>query len=83
VREVGARLSAGLAELPAVQEVRGAGLLIGCDLDRPAADVMASCLERGLVVGTAGEQVLRLTPPLVVSADEVDEALDILSEVLQ
>jgi acetylornithine/N-succinyldiaminopimelate aminotransferase len=83
VREVGARLSAGLAELPAVQEVRGAGLLIGCDLDRPAADVVASCLERGLVVGTAGEPVLRLTPPLVVSADEVDEALDILSEVLQ
>ena len=54
----------GSRALPAVREVRGAGLLIGAELDRPAAPVVAGCLEAGLVVGSAGERVLRLTPPL-------------------
>jgi acetylornithine/succinyldiaminopimelate/putrescine aminotransferase len=83
VRALGERLSAGLAALPAVQEVRGAGLLIGCELDRSAAPVVAACLEAGLVVGSAGESILRLTPPLVVSVDEVDQALEIIGEALR
>jgi 4-aminobutyrate aminotransferase-like enzyme len=82
VRTMGARLVAGLAALPAVHEVRGAGLLVGCDLDRPAGPVAAACLRAGLVVGTAGENVLRLTPPLIVGEPEVDQALAILAEVL-
>jgi acetylornithine/succinyldiaminopimelate/putrescine aminotransferase len=61
---------------------RGAGLLIGVDLGRPAAPVVDACLEAGLLVTAAGETVLRLTPPLVVSQEEVDQALSILEEVL-
>jgi acetylornithine/N-succinyldiaminopimelate aminotransferase len=61
-------------------EVRGAGLLIGVELDRPVP--VADLLERGLLVSTAGPHVLRLTPPLVVSDAEVDEAVSILTEVL-
>jgi predicted acetylornithine/succinylornithine family transaminase len=83
VRAIGARLADGLASLPAVSEVRGAGLLLGCELDRPAAGVMSACLDAGLVVGSAGENVLRLTPPLVICDDDVDIAVQILSEVLQ
>jgi predicted acetylornithine/succinylornithine family transaminase len=79
VRAVGTRLADGLASMAAVQELRGRGLLLGCELDRAAAPVAAACLEAGLVVGTAGESVLRLTPPLVVSDDEVDLALEIVS----
>ena len=82
VRDVGALLADGLARLPGVGEVRGQGLLLGCELDRPAAGVVADCLAAGLVVGSAGERVLRLTPPLVVSRDEVEQALGILEEVL-
>jgi predicted acetylornithine/succinylornithine family transaminase len=82
VRSAGARLADGLRSLPGVGEVRGVGLLIGCELDRPAARVAEACLDAGLVVGTAGESVLRLTPPLVIGDDEVDLALQILSEVL-
>ena len=82
VSATGARLAAGLERLPAVLEVRGAGLLLGAQLDRPAAPVVTACLEAGLVVGSAGEAVLRLTPPLVVSEPEVDEALVVLFEVL-
>jgi acetylornithine/N-succinyldiaminopimelate aminotransferase len=82
VTAAGLALTAGLSELPAVGEVRGAGLLLGAELDRPAAEVVAQCAERGLLVGTAGENVLRLTPPLVVTAAEVDQALGTLEEVL-
>jgi len=82
VEALGERLAAGLASLPGVCEVRGSGLLVGCELDRPAGPVVASCLDARLVVGSAGERVLRLTPPLVVSAEEVDRALEILDEVL-
>ena len=62
--------------------VRGRGLLLAVDTTRPAADVVADCLERGLLVGTAGESSLRLTPPLTLTADELDHGLAILEEVL-
>jgi acetylornithine/N-succinyldiaminopimelate aminotransferase len=63
--------------------VRGRGLLLAVELDRPAGDVAAECLERGLVVGTAGETALRLTPPLTITSEERDQALEILEEVLR
>jgi len=82
VRAAGEQLAGGLRSLPGVEEVRGAGLLLGCELDRPAAGVVSACLDAGLVVGSAGERVLRLTPPLVVTPGEVERALGILREVL-
>ncbi|HVS85814.1 MAG TPA: acetylornithine/succinylornithine family transaminase [Gaiellaceae bacterium] len=82
VRENGARLLAGLAPLPHVVEARGAGLLAGAQLDLPAGDVVAAALDAGLVCLTSGPDVLRLAPPLVVGADEVDHALSILEEIL-
>jgi acetylornithine/N-succinyldiaminopimelate aminotransferase len=82
VRAQGARLRAGLGRLPGVTDVRGGGLLVGADVDLPGADVASAALERGLVVLTAGEHVLRLAPPLVAGADEVDHALTVLEEVL-
>jgi acetylornithine/N-succinyldiaminopimelate aminotransferase len=78
VRARGAELAAGLAELPGVIEVRGRGLLLGATLDRPVNAVVDSCRERGLLVLSAGLDVLRLTPPLVLGPAEVEEALDIL-----
>jgi acetylornithine/N-succinyldiaminopimelate aminotransferase len=62
--------------------VRGAGLLLAVDTSRPAREVVAECLERGLLVGTAGETSLRLTPPLVLNDVELDHGLRILDEVL-
>ncbi len=79
VRRRGAQLADGLRRLPAVLDVRGRGLLLGAVLDREVAPVVDACRDRGLLVLSAGPDVLRLTPPLVVSAEEVDEALDILS----
>ncbi len=82
VRENGARLLAGLAALPGAVEARGAGLLIGAELKGPAQPVVDAALDAGLVCLTSGPNVLRLAPPLVVTAEHVDAALAILAEVL-
>jgi len=75
-------LAAGLAELDGIRAVRGAGLMLGAELDCPPAQVVLACAERGLLVGTAGTDVLRLTPPLIVTAAEIEQALAVLEEVL-
>jgi acetylornithine/N-succinyldiaminopimelate aminotransferase len=82
VRTKGALLADGVAELPAVQEVRGRGLLLAAELDRPAGPVVEACLAAGVLVCPAGEQVLRLTPPLTIDEAELETGLAILQEVL-
>jgi acetylornithine/succinyldiaminopimelate/putrescine aminotransferase len=79
VRDVSEQLAAGLEPFGTV---RGLGLLLGLDIDRPVGPVVDAALARGLVVGTAGERTLRLAPPLVITADEAAQAVDILAEVL-
>ena len=82
VRTRGDELAAALASLPGVREVRGRGLLLGITLDRPVSPVVDSCRERGLLVLSAGPDVLRLTPPLVVGPAEVEEAVETIAGVL-
>ncbi len=62
--------------------MRGRGLLVGAELDRPVGPVVDACRDEGLLVLSAGPDVLRLTPPLVVGADEVAQALLIIEGVL-
>jgi acetylornithine/succinyldiaminopimelate/putrescine aminotransferase len=71
------------AQLAEALPVRGAGLLLGLETVRPAAAVVADCRDLGLLVTAAGEHVLRLTPPLTVSPDEVAQAVSILQEVFR
>ena len=80
VRERGAVLEAALAELPGVLEVRGRGLLLAAVTERPAAEIVDACRERGLLVLTADDHVVRFAPPLTVSAPDVEDALHILLE---
>jgi acetylornithine/N-succinyldiaminopimelate aminotransferase len=82
VRANGERLADGLQALPGVVEVRGAGLLIGAELEGPAQAVVDAALAAGLVCLTSGANVLRLAPPLVVEPVHVDRALEILTEVM-
>ena len=82
VRARGAELVAGLVALPGVVGVRGRGLLIGVETAAPAADIVAAAREEGLLVLTAGENVLRLAPPLTVGVDEVAAALEVLAHVV-
>jgi acetylornithine/N-succinyldiaminopimelate aminotransferase len=82
VRAKGEFMWNAVTELPSVEEVRGRGLLLGASLDRPAADVVDACRERGLLVGSAGADVLRLTPPLTIAIDELEQGVRLLEEVL-
>lgn len=83
VREHAAQLRAGLEKLPHVKGVTGLGLMLGIQFEDgiSAADVLAACRERGLLVLTAKTR-LRLLPPLVVTAHDIERALIILDEVL-
>lgn len=64
-----------------IEEVRGAGLMIGLKAARPNADLIGALREAGLLTVGAAENVIRLLPPLTVSRSEVDEACDILERV--
>jgi acetylornithine/N-succinyldiaminopimelate aminotransferase len=78
VRASGERLAAALAALPYVAAVRGRGLMLAIDLDSDlAAPDLArrALLERRLVVNATGPATIRLEPPLIVSDDEIDEAV--------
>jgi predicted acetylornithine/succinylornithine family transaminase len=61
---------------------RGRGLLLALDVDAPLGDVVTACRERGVLVGTAGPQTIRLTPPLTIGEEELAQGLDVLDEVL-
>jgi predicted acetylornithine/succinylornithine family transaminase len=71
------------AQLTEALPVRGAGLLLGLETESPAGDLVAACLDGGLLVTAAGPNTLRLSPPLTVTAQEVAQAISILQEVLE
>ena len=83
-RESGAHLAAKLGEIDGVRDVRGMGLLIAAELEEGirAGDVAAKALEMGLVVNAVTASALRLAPSLLVTEDEIDEAVDILSRAI-
>jgi acetylornithine/N-succinyldiaminopimelate aminotransferase len=64
-------------------ELRGAGLLLGIRCVVPAADFVTKLRQNGLLTLTAGENVLRILPPLIVGEREIDEALDVMNKVAQ
>ena len=82
-RSAGARLRSGLEALPGIASVRGAGLLLAAELvDAPGPETAAAALEAGLVINGVTPTALRFAPPLFVSDNEIDEALEILKGVL-
>jgi len=83
VRAGSLRLKQGLAGLPGVREVRGEGFLLGVALDKPARPARAALLSRGFLVGGSDlPDVLRLLPPLVLTAEEIDRFLEAARGIL-
>ncbi|KAG0568924.1 hypothetical protein KC19_6G052100 [Ceratodon purpureus] len=87
VAEKGAYLKSQLQEKlgknPHVKEVRGEGLLVGIQLDVPASPLVAAALKAGLLILTAGKgDVVRLAPPLIISKQEIDQAVEIIQSCM-
>jgi acetylornithine/N-succinyldiaminopimelate aminotransferase len=73
------RLMRTAAKFPhIISDVRGLGLLVGLHCKVPNTDLQLKLRERGLLTATAGDNVVRILPPLIVSTAEVDEACSIL-----
>ncbi|RME56417.1 MAG: aminotransferase class III-fold pyridoxal phosphate-dependent enzyme, partial [Caldilineae bacterium] len=85
VKEKGAYLMEMLEELnsPHIVEIRGKGLMVGVELDVEAGPVMTKGFDRGILLVTAGPNVVRFVPPLTISKDELAQAVNILGEILQ
>ncbi|HET9703090.1 MAG TPA: aspartate aminotransferase family protein [Vicinamibacterales bacterium] len=86
IAEMGGRLERNLLELQrkhkVVASVRGAGLMRGLELTVDAQPVVAAALQNGLLVNRTAEKVVRILPPLIVTAAEIDEATRILDGAL-
>ena len=67
----------------AVKAVRGRGLLVGMDVVAPVGDVVTACRERGLLVLTAGDNTLRLAPPLIVDEGSIERAVEAIGRALE
>ena len=66
-----------------IQEVRGAGVMIGIELATEGAPVVKECLDRGLLLNCTQGNVLRLLPAMTIEEDIANEGLDILADVLK
>ncbi|PLY02023.1 MAG: aspartate aminotransferase family protein, partial [Desulfuromonas sp.] len=66
-----------------IKEVRGLGLILGMQLDIEGAGIVTKALERGLLINCTVGTVLRFLPPLTVTQNEIDEAMEILDEILK
>ena len=84
---VGAHLKAALqkalAHLPGVRDVRGQGLMIGVELDRPCGALTLRALEAGLLISVTSDSVVRLVPPLILTEAEADEIVALLTPLIE
>ena len=78
------RLSEEIGSLPFVKGIGGMGLMVGIYIDgfKPR-DIAEKILDRGVIVGTSGEDTIRLLPPLIINKGEIDEGVKIISSVLK
>ena len=76
-------LESGLAGQSGVKEIRGAGLMIGIELDRPCGVLLARAAEAGLMLSVTADSVIRLVPPLILSADEARQMAAILCPLIK
>ncbi|PAQ16737.1 aspartate aminotransferase family protein [Bacillaceae bacterium SAOS 7] len=76
-------LESALSATPHVKKIKGKGLMVGIELDREAAPFVTAAREKGLLILTAGTNVLRLLPPLTVTEEEMEKAVEIIVDVLK
>lgn len=65
-----------------IKEVRGKGLLLGLEVTCPNGEIVAKAMEKGLILLTAGGNVIRIAPPLVIKKEHIDTCIAILDEII-
>lgn len=84
VNEMGEKLRAGIAKLPQVTEVRGEGLMLGVVLEEDIAkQAVQAGFKHGVILNAPAENVIRLTPPLIIGEADVQEAIDKIAQTLK
>lgn len=78
-----AGLTARLDGVKGVKQVRGKGLMLGIELDRPCKEVMLKALERGLLVNVTADKTVRLLPPLIISDPEAGQIVEVVSDTVR
>jgi predicted acetylornithine/succinylornithine family transaminase len=66
-----------------IKEVRGKGLMLAAQLNIESDDIVNECLQRGLLIISAGGKTLRFVPPLIITTQDVDQAIKVLDEVME
>ena len=86
-RQIGEQLLQGLrntlGDTGGVREIRGLGLMVGIELDRPCAELVGRALDQGLLINVTAERVIRLLPPLIISARQIDMLVEQLGELVR
>ena len=77
------RLQHELGPLPGVKEIRGQGLILGIELDRPCGALLLQAAQAGLMISITADRVIRLLPPLIISAEEAMQIADILCPLVK
>lgn len=80
---IGDSLRSVLQDVAGVSEVRGQGLMIGVELDRPCAELVATALDRGLLINVTADSVIRLLPPLVMTDPQADRLVSDLGAIVR
>ncbi len=76
-------LNHALAGQNCVVEIRGRGLMIGIELDRPCGELVAMALESGLLINVTADRVVRLLPPLIISDEQIDQIVATLGDLIR
>ncbi len=84
-KEVGEYFISELAKLPHVKEARGQGLFVGVEFDGSinALDVKHGCFDRKLLITAIGSNIIRMVPPLIITKEDADKAVQIIGETIE
>ena len=72
-----------LAGVAGIRDIRGQGLMIGIELDRPCGDLVKSALDNGLLINVTADTVIRLLPPLIIKPAQAEQIVEILAVLIK
>jgi acetylornithine/N-succinyldiaminopimelate aminotransferase len=77
------QLAGLMKKYSAIKAIRGRGLMVAMELHGPGEEIVLKCLKKGLLINCTNGNILRFVPPLIISADNIDQAVQILDEVMR